>query len=71
MEWISVEEALPDDSWRLLVLTADGHCWAAIYWDDRFENIEKSCIVLDGNEDDKVTHWIYLTNIPKPTRKIS
>ena len=69
MEWVSVEAALPDDSMRLLVLTADGHCWAAIYWDDRFENIEKSCIVLDGNEGDKVTHWIHLADIPKPTRK--
>ena len=59
---------MPKKHEDLLVYTKDGSFYFADYH-NTFESIEGGCTILGLDDDDDskvVTHWVYISQIPKP-----
>jgi hypothetical protein len=65
MEWISVTKRLPDEfdlgcSKDVLVVVRNKYITISAYW-----ILEKWWFNLPKRDRDKVTHWMYLPELPK------
>jgi hypothetical protein len=59
MEWISVEDGLPDYDTNVLVYWLSGNQSVLFFWADKWDNLS---IAMGG--DDHITHWMPLPEPP-------